>query len=97
MAGVLLILCLPFLLYLLDLSLQGPDGFREAAGWLQTAGVKLIAACIAWALFHHLFAGIRFLLLDTGIGIELARARRSAWLVNIAGAIAALVFAGYLL
>lgn len=96
-AGVLLLLSLPFLVYLLDLSLQDAAGFRRASGWLQLTWVKVLAAVIAWSLFHHLFAGIRFLLIDIGIGIRLAQARASAWLVNLAGIAVALLFLGCVL
>jgi succinate dehydrogenase / fumarate reductase cytochrome b subunit len=97
LAGVLLILALPFLVYLLDLSLQDADGFRQASAWLQTGWVKPLFTLIAWSLFHHLLAGIRFLLIDIGIGVMLARARLSAWLVNITGVLAALLFLGWVL
>jgi succinate dehydrogenase / fumarate reductase cytochrome b subunit len=97
LAGVLLILALPFLVYLLDLSLQDADGFRQASAWLQTGWVKPLFTLIAWSLFHHLLAGIRFLLIDIGIGVMLARARLSAWLVNITGVLAALLFLGWIL
>jgi succinate dehydrogenase cytochrome b556 subunit len=30
--------------------------------------IKLILIGLLWALFHHLFAGIRFLLLDVHVG-----------------------------
>ena len=38
-----------------------------------------------WALCHHLCAGIRYLLLDIHIGIELRPARYSSALVIVAG------------
>ncbi|MDH3980644.1 MAG: succinate dehydrogenase, cytochrome b556 subunit [Gammaproteobacteria bacterium] len=97
LAGVLLILALPFLVYLLDLSLQDADGFRQASALLQTDWVKPAFTLIAWSLFHHLLAGIRFLLIDVGIGVMLAQARLSAWLVNITGVLAALLFLGWIL
>jgi succinate dehydrogenase / fumarate reductase cytochrome b subunit len=45
------------------------------------------------ALLHHLFAGVRFLLLDAHIGVARPAARASAWLV-CAGDVVALVLAG---
>jgi succinate dehydrogenase / fumarate reductase cytochrome b subunit len=50
----------------------------------------------AWGLSHHLLSGVRFLLLDTGVGSELRQARRSAWFVNIAGLALAFACAGWL-
>ena len=82
-AGVLLFLSLPFLIYLLDLSLRSPAGFDKAlalaqSGWFATGFTLLV-----WSLLHHLLSGVRFLLIDIGQGITLPQARRSAWLVNI--------------
>ena len=96
-AGVLLVLYLPFLIYLLDLSLQDEAGFRQASDWLQSRWVAAPATLVAWSLFHHLLSGIRFLLIDIGVGDSLAQARLSAWLVNVAGVVAALLFFGWVL
>ncbi len=96
-SGVLLMLAIPFMVYLLDLSLQDADGFRQASAWLQAGWLKPLFTLIAWSLFHHLLSGIRFLLIDTGIGVSLARARLSAWLVNITGVVAALLLLGWIL
>jgi succinate dehydrogenase / fumarate reductase cytochrome b subunit len=96
-AGVLLILFLPFLIYLLDLSLQDEAGFRQAGAWLQNGWIKSLATLVVWSLSHHFLSGIRFLLTDVGIGVGLAQARLSAWLVNIAGVAAALLFLGWIL
>jgi succinate dehydrogenase / fumarate reductase cytochrome b subunit len=43
--------------------------------------VKLILIGLLWAFLHHLFAGIRFLLLDVHVGTELAAARNSSRVV----------------
>ena len=91
-SGVLLYLSFPLLIYLLDLSLQGPAGFADAAAYLQHPLIRLGSVPVAWSLFHHLLSGIRFLLLDIETGIELRRARQSAWLVNLLGLLLALVY-----
>ena len=91
-SGVLMFLGLPLLIYLLDLSLQGPGGFARAVEYLQCTSLRVASTVIAWSLFHHLFSGIRFLLIDTGSGVNLQQARRSAWLVNIAGVAMALIY-----
>ncbi|MEZ5540550.1 MAG: succinate dehydrogenase, cytochrome b556 subunit [Pseudomonadota bacterium] len=84
-AGVLLSLALPLLVYLLDLSLRDADGFARAAGLLQSSAFRFASVIIVWSLFHHLFAGIRYLLIDLEAGVGLRQARTSAWLVNGAG------------
>jgi len=44
---------------------------------------KVAALAFLWALAHHLFAGVRHLLIDIDIGSRLPVARRSAWSVNL--------------
>ena len=96
-SGVLMFASLPLLIYLFGLSLQSPAGFDRAvdtlhAGWLRAASVLLV-----WSVLHHLFSGIRILLIDMDTGAGLPQARRSAWLVNIAGMLATLAYAGWIL
>ena len=95
--GVLLTLSFPLLVYLLDLSLQDADGFNRATDWLQSSGFRLGSAILVWSLFHHLFSGVRYLLIDIGAGVGLRQARASAWLVNIAGVAATLLYLGWVL
>jgi succinate dehydrogenase / fumarate reductase cytochrome b subunit len=49
-----------------------------------------VAFLLAWALAHHLLAGVRHLLTDISVGSTLSRARRSAWAVNLGGVAMAL-------
>jgi succinate dehydrogenase / fumarate reductase cytochrome b subunit len=81
-SGVLLFLSLPFLIYLLDLSLRGPAGFDRALVIVQNCWFEAGFTLICWSLLHHLLSGIRFLLIDIEQGVTLQQARRSAWLVN---------------
>ena len=81
-SGVLLFSSFPLLLYLLNLSLQGPAGFDRAVHYLQTGWLRAASVIIAWSLLHHLLSGIRHLFIDINIGVSLPQARRSAWLVN---------------
>jgi succinate dehydrogenase / fumarate reductase cytochrome b subunit len=96
-SGVLLSLALPLLVYLLDLSLRDADGFGRALAWLLSPWFRLGSVILVWSLFHHLFSGVRYLLIDIETGVELRRARASAWLVNIAGVAAALLYLGWVL
>jgi succinate dehydrogenase / fumarate reductase cytochrome b subunit len=96
-SGVLLFLFFPLLVWLLDLSLQGPDGYARALAWLEPLWVRLGLALIAWSLVHHLLSGIRFLLIDIDVGVSLGAARRSAWAVNIIGILLGLACLGWLL
>ncbi|MGB5439660.1 MAG: succinate dehydrogenase, cytochrome b556 subunit [Gammaproteobacteria bacterium] len=83
-SGVLLFLALPFLTYLLDISLQDPAGYAQAGAILANPWLRLGSAIIAWSLFHHLLSGIRYLLIDVEKGVSLTRARATAWSVNLA-------------
>ena len=43
----------------------------------------LAALALAWAYLHHLLAGVRHLLLDLHVGIDLGAARRSSAIVVV--------------
>lgn len=74
-SGAGLFLLLPWLIYLLQLSLANPERFRN---YVAHPLVGLILFGLCWAYLHHFCAGIRFLLLDLHIGIEKEPSRTSA-------------------
>ena len=90
-SGVLMFLALPFSVYLLHLSASGEAGFVRTGEILQLLPVKLFLLVIAWSVYHHLFAGIRYLLIDMDVGVDKPAARASAVIVFILGLLAALV------
>lgn len=77
-SGAALFLCLPFLLYLLQLSLGPPESFAAFQAIVGHPLSKLVLLGLLWALLHHLCAGIRFLALDLHLGIALKEARASS-------------------
>lgn len=89
-SGALMVLTIPLGAHLLHQSLESPEGFAATAATLSSWPMRLVVFGLAWALLHHLFAGIRYLALDFNIGLERETARRSAQVV-IGGAVAALV------
>jgi succinate dehydrogenase / fumarate reductase cytochrome b subunit len=95
--GILLVLGVPWAIYLLDLSLQGPQAYDRAVSLLDGVAVRVALVALAWALAHHAFAGLRHLLADVDAGSALPVARRSARLVNFGGLAVALLVAGTLL
>ncbi|MEA3277664.1 MAG: succinate dehydrogenase, cytochrome b556 subunit [Pseudomonadota bacterium] len=95
-SGVLLVLSIPYAVYLFDLSLTGPEGFAAASVALSTGFARLVLLVLAWSLVHHLFAGIRFLLLDLGVGLDRPVARKSA-LTAISAAVAVVLIGGGML
>lgn len=84
MTGILLVLSLPALIWLLGNSLSGAEGFNSSRDLLHGPIGKGSLFFLLWALFHHLLAGIRYLLIDLGIGVERPVYRISALLVLVA-------------
>lgn len=96
-SGILLVLLLPCLIYLLQLSLASQEGFLQAAALLDHPISRIAGIFICWIFAHHFLAGIRFLLLDFEVGISKDSARKTAWVVHIGAALFALIAAGALL
>lgn len=92
LTGLLLFIFLPILIYGLSLSLSGVSGFSRCLIFFESSYIRIILLLLIWALAHHFFAGLRFLLMDIDIGLSLPIARFTAWLVIIAG-IAVMLFA----
>ncbi|MFO1322111.1 MAG: succinate dehydrogenase, cytochrome b556 subunit [Burkholderiales bacterium] len=82
-SGAALFLALPFLLCLLQQSLEAPDTYVRFRGTLEHPLVKLILIGLLWGFLHHFFAGIRYLLLDMHVGTDLPRARSSSTVVLV--------------
>ncbi len=80
-AGAGIFLLLPFLIHLLELSLDGSLGFAIFTSYLADPLVKLILIGLLWALLHHVLMGIRILLMDMNILTDLKPARATAWSV----------------
>lgn len=85
-SGVSLFLCLPLLLWLFGTSLGSRDELDSfhAVFDFSLVGlpiVKLVLLGLLWSFLHHFCAGIRFLLLDMHVGIELPAARLSSYIV----------------
>jgi succinate dehydrogenase / fumarate reductase, cytochrome b subunit len=94
--GVFLAISVPFGIYLLDLSLQGPQSYAQVTSLFDEWIFRAAAIVFVWVLTHHLLAGIRHLLSDIDIGSQLPAARRSAWAVNLGGIAVALLALGAL-
>lgn len=90
-SGVLLFLSIPCMIWMLDRSLAGPEGYQQVADFYDGGFAKLLILLVTWALAHHFFAGIRFLLLDIDWGVDIATARKTAMIVNVCGVIGALI------
>lgn len=80
-SGVMLFLALPIVIYSLQQSLLGPEAFEGIRACILQPFGRAIVLLLVWALAHHLFAGVRHLLMDLHWGVGLASARSSALFV----------------
>jgi succinate dehydrogenase / fumarate reductase cytochrome b subunit len=92
--GVVMILAIPLLIYLLTLSLDGAEGFAAAAAFLSGGAGTALLFLGLWAVFHHLLAGVRYLLIDLDVGVEKPAFRQTAWLALVAAPVIAAAIAG---
>ena len=95
-SGAVLFLFLWLFLTGLDRSLASPDGFADVQSLLSHPLAKLLTLGLVWAYLHHTFAGIRHLGLDLRLGIDLPKARATAFTV-LAVSLALTALAGVLL
>lgn len=96
-SGVVLALCSPVLIYLLDASLRSAQDYEWVRSLLDAAPAKGLALVMFWIFAHHFLAGVRHMLMDIDIGSSLPAARMSAWVVNIVSLSVALLAGGILL
>lgn len=84
-SGVFLFLALTPGLWLMQTALEGPEGHAAAMAWLSSVPGRLFLIVLAWSLAHHVFAGLRVLLLDVHVGVSLVKARASAMAALVLG------------
>jgi succinate dehydrogenase / fumarate reductase cytochrome b subunit len=94
--GALLALLMPFALWALQAALDGPAGFADVKDTLSTGVGRAVLLLALWVLSQHLYSGIRHLLIDVDLGVELVAARRNAWATLVASALTALALAALL-
>jgi succinate dehydrogenase / fumarate reductase cytochrome b subunit len=92
-SGALLFAALPLLATLLEQSLRGEPDYENLLAAVDAPWMGLLLVIATWAMAQHLLAGLRHLLMDVGIGHQLAQARASAWLVNGAALVLAFLAA----
>ena len=89
LSGLFLVFSVSFLPGLLQASLNEPARIEIWRSNFEAPWGVALTFVFAWAFFHHLFAGLRHLLMDVGLGTSLRAARTSARLVIVSGAAAA--------
>jgi succinate dehydrogenase / fumarate reductase cytochrome b subunit len=77
-SGVVVFLLLPMLIWLLQASLASPDNFSSIKECIQHPFTKFMLWAVLSALIFHLFAGIRHLLMDAGVGETINSAQMAA-------------------
>ena len=82
-SGAILFLMLPLLLCLLAVSLESPRSFQVFKGYVSNPLMKIVLLGLLWAYLHHFCAGIRHLALDMHLGLELATARTTSYVVLV--------------
>ncbi|MHB1592226.1 MAG: succinate dehydrogenase, cytochrome b556 subunit [Sulfuricella sp.] len=80
-SGALLFVAIPLFLVVFQLTLDSPASFDKVRQGLGSPLVKLVLIGLLWGYSHHFFAGLRFLAMDMGFGMELGKTRRNSWLV----------------
>lgn len=93
-SGVLMVLSIPVLAWLFAQALASPAGFAASAAFLGHPLVQLVLVVMAWALLHHLIAGVRYLVIDLGLGVDRPTARGTAWTALTAALALTVVVAG---
>lgn len=91
--GCLLFLILPLLLIILQLSLSSARQYQTVLDLLSSPFSKLTLLGLAWAFFHHFFAGIRHLAMDVHWATSLIKARFTSKVVLVFGVLATLALA----
>ncbi|MCV6614919.1 MAG: succinate dehydrogenase, cytochrome b556 subunit [Cellvibrionaceae bacterium] len=92
-SGVALFAGVAILLWMLDKSLTSAAGFAELQETMSQPLVKLIVWLTLAGLVYHMIAGIRHLIMDTGIGEDLESGQKGAK-IAIGAIVVAIILAG---
>ncbi len=84
-SGALLFLFgIPLLLLVLQQALRSRESYEALCAVLAHPLSKLVLLGFAWSFWHHLCAGVRFLLLDIHKGVHIEAARSSSrWVLGV--------------
>jgi succinate dehydrogenase / fumarate reductase, cytochrome b subunit len=95
-SGMVLVLFVPFYLWVLHGMTASPDDFERMKGMLHQPLERIALWLAGVAIIYHFCSGIRFLCLDAGWGESREMMRLSAYIVIAIAAVAALVLGGLL-
>jgi len=91
--AVLFFVGIPALLWGVQASLASPEAYEAFRGFMARPLVKLVTLVLVWAYLHHLLAGLRHLLMDVHIGLDLKPARQSATIATVGALLLTLLVA----
>jgi len=93
-SGALLFLVgIPALLWGVQASLASPERYEAFLAAMRHPLSKLVTLALVWAYLHHLFAGVRHVLQDVHVGLDLKPARQSAMAAMVAALVVTLLVA----
>jgi succinate dehydrogenase / fumarate reductase, cytochrome b subunit len=93
LSGLAIFLLLPLILYILDLSLHSRASYDDLKTLLTCQYIKVGLWIFCSAFTYHVIAGIRHIILDTGVGEDISTAKRTAVAVILL-AFVAIIFLG---
>lgn len=82
---LLFVVGIPLVLYGVQASLVSAESYAAWKAVFASPWTKLVLLALAWAYVHHLLAGIRHLVLDMHIGLDLPAARQTSAVVLVVG------------
>lgn len=94
--GALMVLLIPYALYVLQSSLESPMHFERVRASLAHGFGRLALLAGLWVLVQHFYSGLRHLFMDIDVGVEKDVARRNAWL-TLAASVVTVALLGVLL
>jgi succinate dehydrogenase / fumarate reductase, cytochrome b subunit len=83
----------PLVLWGVQATLASPESYEAFRAFMARPIVKLVVLGLVWAYLHHLFAGLRHLLMDVQVGLDLGPARHSAMAATVGAIVVTLVLA----
>ena len=89
--GLILSFSIPIFTYLFALSLESEAGFNQALEYLDYNLFLPVYFVLIWGFIHHLFAGIRYLLIDIEIGVERDVSYNSSYVVLVAALLVTII------
>lgn len=89
-SGVFTFLFLPFLLWIFSIATGSKAGFAQIRDILTNPSLKFILWLLWVALWYHLIAGMRHIIMDIGVGESLGSARLSGVITIIITSILAI-------